>query len=52
MGEIEKKHAEILDKRPLPDLLESAKLIDSLKEIKSPIWENSTKRRKNKEGKR
>ncbi len=36
MGEIEKKHAEILDKRPLPDLLASAELIDSLKEVKSP----------------
>ena len=37
MTEIEKKHAEILDKRPLPDLLESAELIDSLKEVKSPM---------------
>tara|TARA_B100002052_G_C15766549_1_gene544928 strand:- start:18 stop:380 length:363 start_codon:yes stop_codon:yes gene_type:complete len=36
MTEIEEKHAEILDKRPLPDLLESAELIDSLKEVKSP----------------
>ena len=36
MGEIEKKHAEILDKRPLPNLLESAELIDSFKEVKSP----------------
>ena len=36
MGEIEKKHAEILDKRPLPNLLESAELVDSLKEVKSP----------------
>ena len=37
MGEIEKKHAEILNGRPLPDLLESAELIDSLEEVKSPM---------------
>ena len=37
MGEIEKKHSEILDKRPLPELLDSAELIDSLKEVKAPV---------------
>ena len=37
MKEIEAKHAEILDQRPLPELLETAKLIDNLKEVKKPV---------------
>tara|TARA_Y100001970_G_scaffold244997_1_gene311664 strand:- start:34 stop:399 length:366 start_codon:yes stop_codon:yes gene_type:complete len=35
--EIEVKHAEILEKRPLPELLETANLIDNLKEVKKPV---------------
>ena len=34
--EIEAKHTSILDKRPVPDLLETADLIDSLKDLKAP----------------
>ena len=36
LKEIENKHIEILKDRPLPDLLESSELIDSLNEIKPP----------------
>ena len=35
--EIKANHAEILEQRPLPELLETANLIDNLKEVKSPI---------------
>ncbi len=35
--EIEEKHANILDERPIPDLLETADLIDSLKDLKAPL---------------
>ena len=35
--EIEMKHASILDERPVPDLLETADLIDSLKDLKAPV---------------
>ena len=35
--EIEAKHASILDERPVPDLLETADLIDSLKDLKAPV---------------
>ena len=35
--EIEAKHASILDERPVPDLLETADLIDSLNDLKAPI---------------
>ena len=34
--EIEEKHANILGKRPIPDLLETADLIDNLKDLKAP----------------
>ena len=34
--EIEEKHANILSERPIPDLLETADLIDSLKDLKAP----------------
>ena len=34
--EIESKHAEILEQRPIPELLESAELIDTLQEINPP----------------
>ena len=37
MKEIEVKHAEILEQRPLPELLETANLIDNLKELKKPV---------------
>ena len=37
MKEIEAKHAEILEQRPLPELLETANLIDNLKELKKPV---------------
>ena len=37
MKEIEAKHAEILDQRPLPELLDTANLIDNLKEVKKPV---------------
>ena len=36
MNEIEAKHAEILKERPLPELLESSEMIETLKEIKPP----------------
>ena len=36
MKEIEAKHTEILKDRPMPELLESAEMIESLKEIKPP----------------
>ena len=35
--EIEAKHASILDERPIPNLLETADLIDSLNDLKAPI---------------
>ena len=35
--EIEAKHAIILDERPVPDLLETADLIDSHKDLKAPV---------------
>ena len=35
--EIEMKHASILGERPVPDLLETADLIDSLKDMKAPV---------------
>ncbi len=35
--EIEAKHTEILKDRPLPELLESSEMIETLKEIKSPV---------------
>ena len=35
--EIEMKHANILDERPVPDLLETADLIDGLKDLKAPV---------------
>ena len=35
--EIEAKHNEILKDRPLPELLESSELIETLKEIKPPV---------------
>ena len=37
MKEIEAKHAEILEQRPLPELLETVKLIDNLKGVKKPV---------------
>ena len=37
MKEIEVKHSEILEQRPLPKLLETANLIENLKEVKPPI---------------
>ena len=36
MKEIEAKHTEILKSRPIPELLESAEMIESLQEIKPP----------------
>ena len=36
MKEIEAKHTEILKGRPMPELLESAEMIESLQEIKPP----------------
>ena len=35
--EIEAKHTEILKDRPLPELLDSSELIETLKEIKPPV---------------
>ena len=35
--EIEAKHANILDERPIPNLLETADLIDSLNDLKAPV---------------
>ena len=35
--EIEMKHASILEERPVPDLLETADLIDSHKDLKAPV---------------
>tara|TARA_B100001146_G_scaffold189907_1_gene174631 strand:+ start:393 stop:758 length:366 start_codon:yes stop_codon:yes gene_type:complete len=35
--EIEAKHANILDERPVPNLLETADLIDQLKDLKAPV---------------
>ena len=37
MKEIKVRHAEILDQRPIPELLETANLIDNLKEVKKPV---------------
>ena len=37
MKEIEAKHAVILEQRPLPELLQTANLIDNLKEVKKPV---------------
>jgi len=36
LKEIEAKHTEILKDRPMPELLESAEMIESLQEIKPP----------------
>ena len=36
MKEIETKHLEILKDRPLPELLESSEMVETLKEIKPP----------------
>ncbi len=36
MKEIETKHIEILKDRPLPELLESSEMVETLKEIKPP----------------
>ena len=36
MKEIENKHIEILKGRPMPELLESAEMIENLQEIKPP----------------
>ncbi len=36
MKEIEAKHIEILKDRPLPELLESSEMVETLKEIKPP----------------
>ena len=36
MKEIEAKHTKILKERPLPELLESSQMIETLKEIKPP----------------
>ena len=51
MKEIEAKHAEILKERPLPELLESSELLETLKEIKPPamgkLYEERTKEEKN-----
>jgi hypothetical protein len=35
--EIEAKHANILDERPIPNLLETADLIDNLNDLKAPV---------------
>jgi hypothetical protein len=35
--EIEMKHASLLNERPVPDLLETADLIDGLKDMKAPV---------------
>ena len=51
MKEIEKKHAEILDKRPIPELLESANLIDTLQELKPPAMGKLYDEKKNTKGK-
>ena len=47
MKEIEKKHIEILDKRPIPELLESAELIDSLQELNPPAMGKLYEEKKN-----
>ena len=36
MKEIEAKHIEILKDRPLPELLDSSEMVETLKEIKPP----------------
>ena len=36
MKEIESKHTEILKGRPIPELLESSEMVETLKEIKPP----------------
>jgi 3-hydroxyisobutyrate dehydrogenase len=47
--EIEMKHASILDERPVPNLLETADLIDSLKDLKAPpmgkLYEEKVKKK-------
>ena len=35
-NEIKPKHLEILEKRPLPEMLDNSKLIGNLKQVKSP----------------
>ena len=35
-SEIKPKHLEILEKRPLPEMLDNSKLIGNLKQVKSP----------------
>ena len=44
--EIEEKHASILDKRPIPDLLETSDLVDSLKNLKEPRMGNLYKEKR------
>ena len=54
MKEIEAKHAEILKERPLPELLESSEMIETLKEINPPVmgklYEEKKEARKEKNG--
>ena len=37
VGEIEAKHKEILEGRPLPDLLENSKFVGDLEDLKPPV---------------
>ena len=49
--EIETNHAKILENRPIPELLDTADLIDTLEELKSPVMGKlyEEKKEKNKE---
>ena len=51
MKEIEAKHIEILKDRPLPELLDSSEMVETLKEIKPPAMGKlyEEKKGKNKE---
>jgi uncharacterized protein YfeS len=54
MEEIEAKHSEVLKDRPLPKLLESSEMIETLKEIKPPamgkLYEEKENVKKEKNG--
>ena len=51
MKEIETNHAKILENRPIPELLDTADLIDNLKDLKPPVMGKlyEEKKEKNKE---
>ena len=47
VGEIEAKHKEILEGRPLPDLLENSELVGNLEDLKPPAMGKLYEEKKN-----